>query len=510
MERYQLEQVFNEAAYPHITFVEPKEYPYIRSAFKAEGKHITISGPSGTGKTTLVLRLLNELGVPQSDVLWINGRQHSEFDSCFHVLGRELKCEPTYEELTPLLQLVTFVIVDDFHHLKASARLELAKHLKLWHEQKVRFVNIGIASSAKELYGVDPELGIRNDPFELKTQDASFCRKLIRLGEVALNVTFSDSLREQIVTASNGVPSIMQVICKTCCVDAGIIQTREGETKEINLDLSNLRDSALRIFHGKYLDKVVGLAKGKQQARSVHNTYFDIVAKIATESSSEIPTEALYKSIVGIISDSKQRARKATSFYNCLNNLSDVISQKGLDDTIHYSKGGKYISIEDPTFRFYLNLLDLQQIRSRIDLRSDEYPYDVAVSFAGDIRPTVEEFVRALQDRGLSVFYGFDQQALLWGKDLRPKLADVYANEALYMVVFLSKSYPERDWPDFELAIGKEAAEKRTEEYLLPLVVDDVQVVGIRSTIGSVNLKEIGIGHAADVLAEKIQLKTKL
>jgi TIR domain/AAA domain len=505
---YQLEQVFNEASYPQITFVEPKEYPYIRSSFRAQGKHITISGPSGTGKTTLVNSILKDLNILESDVLWINGRQYTDFDSAFHVLGQELKCQPTYADLTPLLQLVEFIVLDDFHHLRPSARLELARNLKLWHEQKVRFVTIGIASSAKELYGADPELGIRNDPFELKTQDAKFCRKLIQLGEAALNIKFSDNLTQEIVAASNGVPSIMQVICKTCSLESGISQTIDGPVKKIDVRLSNLRDSVLRIFHGKYMDKVVGLAKGKQQARSVHNTYFDIVSEIAGESSSEIPTELLYKAIVATISDPKQRAKKATSFYNCLNNLSDVISEKGLDDTIFYSKGGKYISIEDPTFRFYLNLLDIEEIRARIDLRSDEYPYDVAVSFAGDIRPTVEEFVRALQQRGLSVFYDFDQQALLWGKDLRKKLAEVYANEALYMIIFLSKSYPERDWPDFELAVGKEAERKRTEEYLLPMVVDDVNVVGIRSTIGSVHLKDIGITRAAELLEEKIHKRT--
>ena len=504
MDKYPLEQVFNEASFPAVTFVEPKEYKFIQLSFKSEGKHITVSGPSGTGKTTLVKRLLSDLGIRDQDILLINGRQYANIDSCFHLLGKELKSEPTYEEITPLLQLVNFVIIDDFHHLNASCRLELAQTLKLWHEHKVRFIIVGIASSTYDLFGADTELGIRNDPYELKTQEESFCYQLIELGENALNINFSDNLKKDIVAGSNGVPSILQVICKTCCIESGVDGTVEDDAQKIDLKLSDRRESVLRIFHGKYLDKVVGLAKGKQQARSVHNTYFDIVSTIAAETSSEISTEYLYKSIVGIIEDSKLRSRKATSFYNCLNNLSDVISEKGLDDTILYSKGGKYISIEDPTFRFYLNLLDIEDVRRKINLRNDEYPYDVAVSFAGEIRPTVEEFVRSLQDKGLTVFYDFDQQALLWGKDLRTMLSEIYANEALYMVIFLSNSYPEKDWTDFELAIGKEASEKRTDEYLLPLVVDDVKVVGIRSTIGHVNLNDIGIDAAAELLTEKI------
>ena len=85
------------------------------------------------------------------------------------LLAQDLTASPNFNKLTELLQLVKFVIIDDFHFIKKGARLEISKNLKLWHEKGVRFIIIGIATSAEELYGVDPELGIRNDPFELKT-----------------------------------------------------------------------------------------------------------------------------------------------------------------------------------------------------------------------------------------------------------------------------------------------------------------------------------------------------
>lgn len=503
----QLEHVFNEAAFPEVTFVEPKEYPYLKASFKAPGKHITLSGASGTGKTTITRKLLRELAISDADVLWINGRQYSDVDSGIILLAEELGVAPSFNDVTDLLRLVTFVVIDDFHFLKHGARLEIASKLKLWHEKNVRFIIIGIASSADELYGVDPELGIRNDPYELKTQSDDFCKALLELGSNALKIRFSDGLTSEIVKASNGVPSIVHVIAKVCCIDAKIEET-QPTTKEINTTLKDIREAVLRIFHGKYRDKVVGLAKGKQQAKSVHNTYFDIVRYIANSNASEIPTEALYRSIVGAIVDSKERGRKATSFYNCLNNFSDVIEQKGLGDILYYKKGGTYISIEDPSFRFYLNLLNIDDIKSRIQLRSTQYPYDVAVSFAGDVRATVEEFVRALQDRGLNVFYDFDQQAQLWGKNLREILSEVYANEALYMVVFLSASYPERDWTDFELSIGKATAAKRTNEYLLPLRLDNVNIVGIHTTIGYIDLYHAGVERTAEILAEKVNTQS--
>ncbi|KRG69277.1 hypothetical protein ABB27_06760 [Stenotrophomonas terrae] len=501
--QYSLPQVFNEAAFPEVVFVPPAEFKYVRASLQTPGKHVTVAGPSGTGKTTLIRRILRDLEIAEADFHWMNGRQYAGIESGLAVLAQSLGCATNFNEITELLNTVKYVIIDDFHFLHPAARKEVAENLKLWHEKNVRFVIIGIASSADELLQVDPELGIRNDPYSFKKQNPEFINKLLSLGAEALNIEFSGGLMDEIVKACNGVPSIAHVIARICCISKDIEGT-QASLVVLNLNLRDLRDEVLRIFHGKYRDKVVALAKGKRQARAVHNTYFDIVNYIIKSEASEIPQENLYHAIVGNIEDAKERAKKATSFYNCMNNFSEVIDQQGLADTILYNKGSKSVSIEDPSFRFYLSLLDVDEIKSRINLRGGEYPYDVAVSFAGDARATVEQFVVALKARGLSVFYDFDQQAQLWGKDVRVKLSEVYAEEALYMVVFLSDSYPARDWTDFELQVGKAAAAKRTEEYLLPLRIDNVNVVGIKSTIGYLDLNQVGIEAAADILAEKV------
>lgn len=503
-QKFPLEAVFNEARYPDVTFVPPKEYAQIKSAFRAKGKHITLSGPSGSGKTTLVKRLISEENVSQLELLEFSGREYGDLESGLAVLAEKLRAKPTFEAVTALLQLIRFVVIDDFHHLAKEARLEIGRLLKLWHERDVRFIIIGIASSAAELFGADTELGIRNDPFELKTQDDHFVRTLIRLGEQALNIKFSEVLDREIVAACNGVPSIVHVICRILCVQAGVLETGE-EKRVVDFRLRDQADAILRIFKAKYFDKVVGLAKGKQQSRSVHNTYFDIIATIAADSRSEIPVEFLYQEIVGPIDDPKLRNRKSTSYYNCINNLDEVITAKGLGDVLFYRAGAKYISIEDPSFRFYLNLFDIEEVRKRVHIRHHDYSYDVAVSFAGEKRERVLEVVREAEARGLQVFYDFDRQALLWGKDLRLMLGDIYAEEALFMLIFLSKDYPEKDWPAFEFEIGKRAANKRTQDYLLPVVVDDVTVVGLKDTVGHLDMRKMSAKEIADLLAQKVE-----
>ncbi|KVE75714.1 hypothetical protein WI99_37665 [Burkholderia cepacia] len=109
-----------------------------------------------------------------------------------------------------------------------------------------------------------------------------------------------------------------------------------------------------------------------------------------------------------------------------------------------------------------------------------------------------------MEEKGIFPFYDFNYQAQLWGMDLQKKLADIYSNDALYMVIFISANYPEKDWTRFEFEIGKSASDKRTDTYILPIVIDDVPMVGLSKTLGKVFLKDHDISYCADLIAAKI------
>jgi hypothetical protein len=269
--------------------------------------------------------------------------------------------------------------------------------------------------------------------------------------------------------------------------------------------MQDIRDGVIRIYKGKYQNKVIGLAKGKQQARSVHNTYFQIIRHICLLDQSEVSAEQLRARIVAPEFDGAERAKKNTSFHNCLNNLQDVISERGLGDAIYYDATSRTLSIEDPSFRLYLSLVDLDVLERAVRVRKGSYPWDIAISFAGEQRAIAEPLRDILNDQGYTVFYDFDQQHLLWGQNLRKKLGDVYANEAQYMVVLLSKEYPEKEWSAFEFEVGKEARNKRTDSYLLPVIVDDVHVVGLPREVGHLDLRRMTLEQIAEVLIQKIE-----
>ena len=58
-----LEDVFKDSGVPTHTFVEPNEYTKIVVALRTKGRCLVVEGPSGIGKTTCVLKALENTGL---------------------------------------------------------------------------------------------------------------------------------------------------------------------------------------------------------------------------------------------------------------------------------------------------------------------------------------------------------------------------------------------------------------------------------------------------------------
>jgi len=119
------------------------------------------------------------------------------------------------------------------------------------------------------------------------------------------------------------------------------------------------------------------------------------------------------------------------------------------------------------------------------------YTYDVGFSFAGEVRPIVEAVNVELKAEDVVTFYDFDQQAVLLALDLQPALQQVYAGSCRYYLVFLDRHYKEKIWTRWEQDIMTHSGRHG---HIVPVVLDedgDRGVVGIASTIGRIDLKEV-------------------
>lgn len=134
------------------------------------------------------------------------------------------------------------------------------------------------------------------------------------------------------------------------------------------------------------------------------------------------------------------------------------------------------------------------------------FEYDIALSFAGEDRAIARQIASALQLKGVRVFIDEFERTQLWGKDLSDELRSRYGAKTRYVVLLVSVHYAIKDWTDFEFAIARKEAIRRTKEFILPVRLDDTPLPGLRSSIAYLSLKELGVGGIVDEILRKLKL----
>jgi hypothetical protein len=143
--------------------------------------------------------------------------------------------------------------------------------------------------------------------------------------------------------------------------------------------------------------------------------------------------------------------------------------------------------------------------RSRKKPTAKAREYDVALSFAGEDRVYVERVATVLRDAGVQVFYDKFEEVDLWGRNLADHLAQIYANSR-FVVMFVSKHYAAKVWPNHERKHAQARALKNQEDVILPARFDDTEIPGLPDTVAYVDLRTL----TANELAERIIKKLKV
>ena len=133
--------------------------------------------------------------------------------------------------------------------------------------------------------------------------------------------------------------------------------------------------------------------------------------------------------------------------------------------------------------------------------------YEVALSFAGEQRGYVEDVARALQSRGIIVFYDEFEKTALWGKHLAEEFQRIYEQSAGLVVMFISKAYVEKDWPRHERWSILSRATKESKEYVLPVRFDDTPVPGLTEDVMCLQANDCSPAELATIIAQKLGVK---
>lgn len=157
-----------------------------------------------------------------------------------------------------------------------------------------------------------------------------------------------------------------------------------------------------------------------------------------------------------------------------------------------------------PDLENNIKLLEMTTKRTLENNSNENNEYHVALSFAGEDRRVAKKFADSLTLSGYKVFYDEYEQAELWGKDLYSHLSEIYNKRAKYCLMIISKSYANKLWTNHERKSAQAKAFNQSEEYILPLRIDDTEIPGVNSTVGYIDYQKVGFEMTLNLLKQKL------
>jgi len=287
--------VFTPGAFPEHTYIDRLLKPddthgqnleqLLRDALDTKGQLVSLAGPSKSGKTVLVEKVVGQdklisvsgvgvrspddiwakvlayLGVPSSNVVAeAVGSEKSATVSAkgkagvFGVLGGEVGGEGGLKATDSRTTTQTFsisglrrvqseiansdfvVLVDDFHYMPRDVQAEAAKALKEAVRLGIKICTAAVLHRGDDILRANPELRGRVSTLDLTYWKLDDLVQIAVSGFSKLNVEIGSHWLQKFAVEAAGSPQLMQQICLQACF---VLDKRERQSKLINVGISD-------------------------------------------------------------------------------------------------------------------------------------------------------------------------------------------------------------------------------------------------------------------------------
>ena len=450
-----VEEVFVTEGLPSFTFVKPPNFNEILLDIRHPGKPVIVEGQSGTGKTTCVRKILEQLGGTAPE--YLTARSATDINRIGEIARSGLPGR---------------FVIDDFHRLASETQAQLANIAKFSAEQgsdgntQTKLVLIGINQVGSELIQLVPDIAKRTGIHRIHAGTKADIEHLIREGSATLHVFIPDT--EAIFSESRGDYWLTQQLCQTICVMNEVLETLECR-KPLVFDIATLRKRVVEKLSAAFYPGVKEFCRGVR-FRPNNDPYLKLLQKIGLQDSSIVDLNELANSnedVRGSINNIKE------------SRLAILLRDKpGCARHFYYNTETKNFAIEDPALFYFLKHLDWSKLRHDCGFRppSRDTEYDLAVSFAGENRELAREIAQQLTTLDAHVFYDEQFEANFLGGAWSAQFERIFGRDSRLVVCLLDRHYREKIWPTFE----RECFLPRVPDGdVIPIFLDDTTFVGI-------------------------------
>jgi len=280
-------EVFVPGGYPTYTYVERSDVRIeqrLRDGLEDVGKFVSISGPSKSGKTVLIEKVVGKDnlipitggGISNAEEVWdrvldwidvpletsivdhashaVGGEAETKisgkvpliaevgggFKGTYkHESGRETQSVRRRRGLTQVIDEIAnssfIVLLDDFHYISDGVQVEVMRQIKEAARLGVKICVASVLHRADAAIRANTEMQGRFVVVDLNYWDENELKKIAEQGFRELNVNVPVSVIERFATEAAGSPQLMQTICLQSCRNLGHRERTENQV-ETQLD----------------------------------------------------------------------------------------------------------------------------------------------------------------------------------------------------------------------------------------------------------------------------------
>ena len=137
---------------------------------------------------------------------------------------------------------------------------------------------------------------------------------------------------------------------------------------------------------------------------------------------------------------------------------------------------------------------------NRASNRGPRRYFDFSISYASENADVAGKLASLLQERGARIFFDKSCQTSLYGRRLSDRFKSVYGPATRFFVPLISSHYQRKVFTNYELNVALSEADSRESRFIIPLRLDDTQVLGLHSDLTFVDLRVTALTEAADTL----------
>ncbi len=258
-----------------------------------------------------------------------------------------------------------YLVLENFHYLSLDVQERLAYDLRVFQDQGIIFVILGIWREANRLVQFNGDLLDRITEIPVEPWLHEDFRRVIRKGSELLNVDFSQ-IEDLLIEASFDSIGVVQELCKSCCLAAKVEHTspnRQIITIEHLKAATKKKSEEYGVRHIRNFESFVDIArKTSNQSGKLSLAFpYYFIRLLLTTDFTNIEQGLLRSRLLEEIRRLHHRPDDVRSgdLGAFLHNITQhQISKKIQPPFVDYDRGGKIMKIIDSSMYFFLRHCD--------------------------------------------------------------------------------------------------------------------------------------------------------